>query len=238
MSETPIETQPPPPPPPPERPASLPWEAPDAGLGSVLPTIGGFVARPIESFSRMSLSIDLVRPIAYYVIVVLIGTVFNLVWGMVFFQSMLSFIKQFVPAESWSQLEPFIQAPSALRLVLQLVVTPLAALILLFIWTALVHLVLMLIGGDRNGFAATLRALCYSRTATLAQAIPLPVLGGLVAFVWELVLQIVGLSEAHKVEGWKAAVAVLTPLVICCGCIVATVVLFGAALMQAMHAAS
>lgn len=236
MSETPSYTPPPPPPPSPEPPAWLPWEAPNAGLGSLLPTIGGFLVNPIDSFSKMSLTVDLVRPIAYYVIVALIGSIFDLIWGLIFFQSMLGVVRQFLPAESWSQLEPILRAPTVLGFILQLVVAPLVALIVVFVWTAIVHLVLMLIGGDRNGFAATLRTQSYAWTAALAQAIPF--VGRLVALVWGLILQIVGLSEAHKIEGWKAAVAVIAPLVACCGCLVAAIVLFGAALVQAIHAAS
>src|SRR5262249_56464826 len=83
-------------------------------------------------------------------------------------------------------------------------------------WCGIVHLVLALLGGARNGFAATLRAVSYARTSAVAYAIPF--VGGLVVLCWDLILQIVGLSEIHKTDAWKAAVAVILPIVACCLC--------------------
>ena len=222
------------PPTPPTGPPGLPWEASEAGFGSLLPTIAGFVARPIESFTRMSLSVDLVRPLAYYVIVVLFGTGMNLLWSLLFFRSVANFVRLLAPNEALrAQMESLLKAPTGIGLVLQFVVTPFIALIVLFVWAAIVHVVLVLLGGARNGFATSLRVLCYARTSALAQVIP--IVGGLVAVVWELAMQIAGLAEAHRAEGWKAALAVLLPIVVCCSCIVLAVALFGAAMLQAIQ---
>jgi hypothetical protein len=113
------------------------------------------------------------------------------------------------------------------------VVTPLVALIVLFIWSAIVHLMLTLLGGANRGFGATLRVMCYSQTTQLATV--LPGIGGLIGIVWRLILEGVGLAEAHKTEGWKAALAIVLPLVLCCVCAVFGAVLFGAAVAQAIQ---
>jgi hypothetical protein len=57
----------------------------------------------------------------------------------------------------------------------------------------------------------------------------------LIAWFWRLILEIVGLSEAHKTDGWKAALAVILPLLLCCGCLVVAVVAFGAAVGNALQ---
>jgi hypothetical protein len=108
-----------------------------------------------------------------------------------------------------------------------MIIAPLLNLITLFIWSAVVHLFLMMVGGAPNGFAATLRVTCYAQTAGIAVIVP--VAGGLIQPIWFLILQIVGLSQAHRVGGGKAAFAVIVPLVVCCGCVVGIGVMSGLA---------
>lgn len=229
MSEMPPMT---PPAAPPQPAAALPWEEPSAGLGSIVPTVAAFVARPTESFSRMSVTVDLVRPIAYFVILVLAAACVNQLWSFLLFDSILE-VARSMAGSQFEKLAPLIQRPGVLQLILTLVVTPLLALIALFIWSGLVHLALVLVGGANKGFTATLRVICYAQTTQLAVLIPF--LGGIVGFFWRLVLEMIGLSEAHKTDVWKAAVAVLLPLVVCCLCIVAGAVAFGAAVVQALQ---
>jgi len=92
---------------------------------------------------------------------------------------------------------------------------------------------LTLLGGANRGFTATLRVMCYAQTTQLA--VVLPGVGGLIGFVWRLILEIVALAEVHKTDGWKAALAVLLPLVLCCVCIAVGAVAFGAALAQVIQ---
>jgi len=95
----------------------------------------------------------------------------------------------------------------------------------LFIWALIVHVCLAMVGGAAKGFATTLRVLCYAQTASIAVVIPL--FGGLFQLVWSLVLQIVGLAQAHRTQGGRAAFAVLLPIVVCCGCLLAAIVVSG-----------
>ena len=222
-----------PPPPPSSAPAeaSLPWERASAGLGSLLPTIGQFVTSPMTSFSRMSLSVDLVRPIAYYVILVLLGSVVTQLWNAVFFEQLVGILRSVIPPEMAEQAAPFLQRPGVLNIVLNLVITPLVMLVVLFIWTALVHVGLVITGGAGGGFATTLRVICYARTGDVALLVPL--FGWIVAFFWRRGLEFVGLSAAHKTDPWKALVAVLLPIVLCCACIALGLFAFGAALASA-----
>ena len=212
--------------------AGLPWEEPNAGLGSIVPTTVRIIASPIEAFAQMSLTVDLVRPIAYFVTWALIGACISQIWSFVFFDFFVGVVRSFAGSQ-FERFAPFLQRPGSLQLVLGLVITPLVALIVLFVWAALVHLALTLLGGANRGFAATLRVMCYAQTTQLA--VVLPGVGGLIAFVWRLILEIVGLSQAHKTEGWKAALAVVLPLLLCCVCLVAGAVAFGAAVGQALQ---
>ena len=213
-------------------PAGLPWEETNAGLGTIFPTAIGFVTRPIESFRKMSLTVDLVRPIAYFVICALIGAFISQIWGYLLYDTLLGVVRSLAGTQ-FDKIAPLVHRPGLIQLVVGLVITPLVALIVLFIWSGLVHLMLTLLGGANRGFATTLRVLCYAQTTQLAVIIP--GLGGLIAIVWRLILDVVGLSEAHKTDGWKAALAILLPLLLCCLCIVVGVVAFGAAVGQALQ---
>ena len=229
MSEIPPLDTPPIPPPPQE---GLPWEAPNAGLGSIVPTAVRFISSPIEAFTKMSLTVDLVRPIAYFVTLALVSACISQLWGFILFDTFVGIIRSLAGAQ-FEKIAPMLHKPGAIQLTLGLVITPLVALIVLFIWTALVHLMLTLMGGANRGFATTLRVMCYAQTTQLA--VVLPGLGGFIAFVWRLILEVVGLSQAHKTEGWKAALAVVLPLLLCCVCIAAGIAAFGAAVGQALQ---
>ena len=49
-----------------------------------------------------------------------------------------------------------------------------------------------------------------------------------------LVLEIIGLSVLHRISIGRAIAAVLIPLVLCCGCLIVAIVMFGTALMAAL----
>ena len=97
----------------------------------------------------------------------------------------------------------------------------------------MLHLFLLMVGGAASGFSATLRVVCYSQTSGLAVVIPLA--GGIIQLIWGLVLQIMGLTQAHRTSGGKAAFAVIGPVILCCGCIIAVVVMSGLAFKEMLN---
>ena len=48
----------------------------------------------------------------------------------------------------------------------------------------------------------------------------IPICGGFIAAVWNIVLECVGLGRAHEIDTGKAVLAVLLPIIVCCGGIV------------------
>lgn len=78
-----------------------------------------------------------------------------------------------------------------------------------FITGLILHLILKIFGGAKQGLPMTLRVLCYSYApATFAV---LPIVGTLIAGGWMLVVAIIGLAAAHRTNTWRAALAVLCP---------------------------
>jgi len=212
----------------------LPWEEPNAGLGSIVPTAVQILRSPFQAFAKMSLTVDLVRPIAYFVAFVLLGTLIGQIWSYLFFDFYIGLFRS-VLGSRLDSVAPLLHRPGAGEVIFGLIITPLIWVVALFVWTALVHIGLLLLGGAKHGFAATLRVICYAETAQLAVVVPF--LGGLIAVFWQIVLQMIGLAEAHRTDGWKAAVAVIAPLVLCCFCIITGAVMFGTALMQVLQQA-
>jgi hypothetical protein len=118
-------------------------------------------------------------------------------------------------------------------LTVRLIVAPFFIAIALFLGAAILHLCCMLVGAlenSRSGFEGSLRAVCYSEVSSLASVIP--VVGGLIAVVWWIVLAIQGVQSLHKTTSGKATAAVLIPVVVCCGGLVLIGLAVGAAVLS------
>jgi hypothetical protein len=129
--------------------------------------------------------------------------------------------------------------PGPGSVVLGIIMAPILALVVLFIWSAIVHLVLNLIGGLKEstaGFEGTLRALSFSTVVQLATIVPF--VGPFIAMIWGIVLQVLGLSSLHRTSQGKALAGVLIPIAVCCVCIIVVAVAFGAALAAAIAGAA
>jgi len=89
-------------------------------------------------------------------------------------------------------------------------------LVLLFVWAGVVHLISTMLGAASQGFGGTLRAVSYAATAGVASI--LPFVGGFIGLIWFLILTMIGLTIIHRTEGWKAVLATMAPLLLCCVC--------------------
>jgi hypothetical protein len=224
---------PPPPPggtPPPA--GGLPWEEREryGAVQGFVETLKLLITAPADAFARARRHGDLVSPLAYAVLVGWIGIVVAGLWRMAIGTSVLGMMPGQPRGAAGLAL-----AFSGIRMVALLVLAPIFVLIALFVYGALLHLFLMLYGGTRNsevGFEGTLRVLAWSTTAQVGELVPL--VGGLVAMVWSIVLQTIGLAAFHRTSQGRALAAVLTPLLLCCICVGfffagAMALLFGAA---------
>lgn len=77
------------------------------------------------------------------------------------------------------------------------------------------HLMMMIVGGNKNGFAATARALGYASAPLLVASIPCV---GIIGSVYSLVLWVWGLSATHRTEWWRPLVGLVVffGLFFCC----------------------
>ncbi len=110
--------------------------------------------------------------------------------------------------------------------IFMLLFIPIALAFVLFLSSAIIHLCLYLVGGATRTFETTFRVVCYSLGSTYPLMI-VPVCGGVIASIWGLVAEIIGLGRAHETTTGKAALAVFLPLIVCCGGGVLFAILFG-----------
>jgi len=171
---------------------------------------------PVNTFRKMKLSGDMASPLIFVLILGSVGMIIGCIW------SILAQGLQLLPAPR--SVEAF--AVSTVIKIAFIVFSPVLTLIGTFIGAGILHLCLMITGGEKNGFEATFRVVAYASGATaLFQVIPF--CGSIVAGIWALVAQIIGAREMHETTTGKAVVAVLLPMICCCGCALILFFIFG-----------
>jgi hypothetical protein len=213
--------------------SGLPWERrEELGFATgFLQTVGMVLTRPTEAFTIMRTEGGFGDPLLFGVVGGYIGAI---VWLLV--SALLQSLGLFAAMSTRQNIFQNLMGAgvSGAVLLIRLVLTPIAIAVGLFIWAALVHLCLMLLGGANKSFETSFRALSYAYGAASLFVI-IPCCGGLIALVWNLVADCIGISRSHETDIGRAVIAVLLPLVVCCGGIFLLCVMLGVgvgALMQ------
>jgi hypothetical protein len=115
-----------------------------------------------------------------------------------------------------------------------IILVPLFIVIVLFIWSGLAHLCLMIFGGANQSFETTFRVFAFTQgSAGPLQIVPL--CGGLISGFWAIVCNCIGLARAQETDTGRAVLAVLSPLIVCCGFVFVILSMFGALGAWASH---
>lgn len=185
----------------------LPWEHREklGWLNALLETIQVVLLRPMEAFSMMRRDGGLMDPLLYTLILGMVGAV-------------VSFIFSFGMRSFGIGRENGIGALFGMGAAsfFMLIMMPFIIVAFTFIAAGIFHLVLMLLSGAKQPFETTVRVVCYaSGSANVLQLVP--VCGGLLAMIYSIVLNCIGLARTHETDTWRAVVAVLSPVLLCCG---------------------
>jgi hypothetical protein len=195
----------------------LPWEVMKQSIGVWWKTAGMVLGSPGAAFSRMRIYGGLGQPMVY--------TVYGLAQVLVLLLCLGLPIGLLIVLSAAGGGGGADEVGSALLgcivvagvvLVGGVIYIALIATVGMLISAAFYHLMLMIVGGARNGFEATFRVNSYA-FASLAWLMFIPYIGGTIASIWLIVLLIIGLSKAHQISGGKAALAVLLPYMVICG---------------------
>jgi hypothetical protein len=96
------------------------------------------------------------------------------------------------------------------------VILPFAVTVGLFIWSGILHLILIIFGWNKENYESSFRLVAYSDGPSFFKIIP--IVGDIVSVVWQVVLVIIGIREVHKTTTGKAVLVVLLPLLAFCLC--------------------
>jgi hypothetical protein len=100
------------------------------------------------------------------------------------------------------------------------VLTPIWVVLAMLINTLVAHFCLLIVGAGEEGLKGTFRVVAYSQAAKSLGIFP--VVGGPAAFIWQMVIQVIGLREVHGISsvrlliGTAAAAGFLTLIVVGC----------------------
>ena len=216
---------------PPESAADLlPWERRRADpVTAFVDTVKLFVTRPDEAWRITPERGGFESPLLFGLIISFLGAAMSFVYRWIFGSAWLRMFpaaafRRWGGAPWWAM-----RRPGGCAIIVWPFVAAFTILIGLFVCAAILHLFVLIFGaarGSASGFEGSFRVVSYSAVSSLAQVIPL--FGGLIAFVWWIVLAVKGIVRLHRTTTGRALAAVLVPIALVMGLVVlCAIVVFG-----------
>src|ERR1700736_2278465 len=191
----------------------LPWEN-RAQLGLVkawFDTVSLLITKPSDAFTMMKPEGGLIDPLLFGLIGGCAGGIVSLV-----FQGLFQSVPGF---SARNNAMDFFGIGLWAVIAIYAVLMPLLVTLGLFLGGGILHLCLMMVGGANRSFETTFRVACFTAGAANLFSM-IPICGGIIAAVYHIVLECIGLSRAHQTTTGKALLAIFLPMIVCCGLIV------------------
>jgi hypothetical protein len=164
------------------------------------------LTRPSEAFTAMRREGGLGEPLLYAIIGGSFGLIFYFIYQLAF-QSLGIFANRPNPLAH--------VIGTSIGGVILIIFVPVLVAIGAFINAAILHVCLMIVGGAKQPFETTFRVICFASGSVLPLMV-VPLCGGLIAGIWDIVLRCIGLARAHETDTGRAVLAVLLPVIVCC----------------------
>jgi len=191
----------------------------------LLETIKLVLFQPTNFFRNYKLDGTMGRPILFALVVGWFSAIISSIWDM-FIGDFMSTVSQYLfnrlpefEGTEWEKLQQWQQlgaGSGTFDLIFGIIMAPFFILFFLFIFAGVYHLFLMIVKGANKKFETTFNVIAYGMAAQIAEIIPF--LGSLIAWGYGIVLSIIGLTEAHETDSWKAVFAVFAPIIFCLFC--------------------
>ena len=186
---------------PPEK-KHVPWETGEGFLEAFFRTTREVLFSPSLFFKRVGAGEGYWSPLIYGVICGIIGLGGALFW-------------QWLVLSHLFPIQRFSVVPHGFILTVITIAMPFIAAFSILVGSIITHLCLMIVGGSKNGFESTFRAVSYAWSGYLFGIIPL--IGGTIGWIYSVILIIFGIREGHGISTGKAVLAVLLPVIVVVG---------------------
>ncbi|HEY4256341.1 MAG TPA: YIP1 family protein [Candidatus Udaeobacter sp.] len=188
--------------------SGLPWDERQTKglLNALIETLQMVLSRPVAAFTAMKREGGLGEPLLYAIIGGTFGGVFAFTYNFA--------LRSFTPFGNGHN--ALAHLFGGLSWIFLLVLTPLFVVIGVFVASAILHVCLMIVGGAKQSFETTFRVVCFAE-GSVSPLLVIPFCGGLIVGIWKVILYCIGLARAHETDTGRAVIAVLLPLVVCCG---------------------
>jgi hypothetical protein len=184
-------------------------------VSALVETIGQVLTRPGHTFSRMPREAGYFAPLLFTILTTWVGNAAAIIYQLIY--------SSMNPEELAQELEGVSVEELRLYLIGAIIVMPVIILFMTFISAFFTHFFLWLFGGVKHPYMTTFRVVAYTQGSTsILQLIPM--CGGFIYPFWYLFSTAVGLAKAQETEVWRAVLALLFPLILCCGLILGALI--------------
>jgi hypothetical protein len=180
-----------------------PWESGEGFIKAFYRTTRDSLFFPTRFFKKISFGEGYWAPLIYGLITGIIGNGCAILW-------LRLFMARMIPMDRI----PFQYSLSVFQIIAPL---PFHQAIAIFVGSAIIHLCLMIVRGNNNGYRTTFRAVSYSYSGYLFGIIPF--IGLVIGNIYVFILTIIGVREGHEISTGKAVLAVLLPAIVIFGLI-------------------
>ncbi|MFB3886068.1 MAG: YIP1 family protein [Thermodesulfobacteriota bacterium] len=201
-----------------------PWESREGFLSAFFKTVWEALFSPTPFFRKVASGTGYWISLIYGLICGAIADYTNVFWVWLFF----SMFFQFLPPQFSYAISSF----SGVVVVILLFILPFFETLNILIGSAVIHLCLILVGGDKRGFESTFRIFSYANSARLFYVLPFFIVPFFAPFLffastlYHLILIIIGIRECNGISTGKAVLAAMLPLLILIGFSILAAILF------------
>jgi hypothetical protein len=185
-----------------------PFESGEGFIGAFLKTIREALFSPTRFFKKVATGEGYWTPLIYGIITGIIGRFADFFWAWLV-------VIPFLPPS----IRNFLAISYTFALVIIIFSMPLWVAFSILLWSGITHFCLIIVRGSKKGFEGTFRAISYSYSARLFHIVPF--IGSTIGFVYRIVLAIIGVREAHGITTGRALIAILLPLIVVVGIVIA-----------------
>jgi hypothetical protein len=189
-----------------------PWESKEGFIVAFFKTAREALFSPVQFFKKVASGTGYWISLIYALICGALADYTNIFWVWLFFSV---FFHTFP-----SRFSNVISFFSGIAIILLLIVLPIFEALSLFIGSAITHLCLIIVGGNKKGYESTFRTFSYANSARLFYIVPffiIPFLAPILYFaltVYHLILIVIGIRECNEISTGRAILAVLLPLIV------------------------